>query len=147
MIAGPDEDGERERMAALAAELKIVHRVDFVGHVEGSEKTRWFRDALVFVLPSDDENFGVAVVEAAHVGTPVVVSHHVALAREVVEDGAGLATNQEPSEIADAVLNVIAKQKSAFADGLARFTQRFSWAESARNIVEGYDDAIAKTRR
>jgi glycosyltransferase involved in cell wall biosynthesis len=146
VIVGPDERGEQAKLAALAAELKIVHRVDFVGHAEGAEKTRWFRDAAAFVLPSDDENFGVAVVEAAIAGTPVIVSHHVALSLEVAADGAGVVVNQDAGEIADAILRVIAQPKATYSEALDKFARRFCWADAAQKLEEGYQAAIATTK-
>jgi hypothetical protein len=43
-----------------------------------------------FVLPSHQENFGIAVVEALACGKPVLISDQVNIWREIVEDGAGL---------------------------------------------------------
>jgi glycosyltransferase involved in cell wall biosynthesis len=43
-----------------------------------------------FVLPSHQENFGIAVVEALACGRPVLISDQVNIWREIVEGGAGL---------------------------------------------------------
>jgi glycosyltransferase involved in cell wall biosynthesis len=48
------------------------------------------------VLPSHQENFGIAVVEALACATPVLISNKVNIWREIVDDGAGLA---EPDTI------------------------------------------------
>jgi hypothetical protein len=42
------------------------------------------------VLPSHQENFGIAVVEALACGKPVLISDQVNIWREIVEDGAGM---------------------------------------------------------
>ncbi len=42
------------------------------------------------MLPSHQENFGIAVVEALACGKPVLISDQVNIWREIVEDGAGL---------------------------------------------------------
>jgi len=47
--------------------------------------------AEVFVLASHQENFGIAVVEALSVGTPVLLGKGVNIWPEIVHDGAGLA--------------------------------------------------------
>lgn len=57
------------------------------------------RAAEAFVLPSHQENFGLAVVEALAVGTPVLLSDQVNIWREVVADGAGLAAPDTPAGI------------------------------------------------
>jgi hypothetical protein len=43
-----------------------------------------------FVLPSHQENFGIAVVEALACGKPVLISDQVNIWREIVEDGVGM---------------------------------------------------------
>lgn len=43
-----------------------------------------------FVLPSRQENFAIAVVEALACGKPVLISDQVNIWREIAEDGAGL---------------------------------------------------------
>jgi len=49
------------------------------------------RASNAFVLPSHQENFGVAVVESLGVGRPVLISNQVNIWPEIVEDGVGLA--------------------------------------------------------
>jgi glycosyltransferase involved in cell wall biosynthesis len=46
-------------------------------------------DADLFVLPSHQENFGIAVVEALAAGCPVLVSNHVNIHSEISAAGVG----------------------------------------------------------
>jgi glycosyltransferase involved in cell wall biosynthesis len=54
-----------------------------------SEKWGVLYGCEAFVLPSHQENFGIAVVEALACGKPVLISDQVNIWREIVEDGAG----------------------------------------------------------
>ena len=72
-IAGPDSSGYSSQVQTLAANLELK-RVSFVGPLYGVEKTKAYRDANLFVLPSYSENFAVAVAEALAAGTPAIVS-------------------------------------------------------------------------
>lgn len=49
-----------------------------------------FGAADVFVLPSHQENFGIAVAEALACGTPVLISNKVNIWREIQAGGGGL---------------------------------------------------------
>ena len=75
VVAGPDEgDGYISHVKALARSLHIFERVLFVGPLYDEEKWRAYRDADVFVLPSENENFGNTAAEAVACGTPVILT-------------------------------------------------------------------------
>ena len=91
VLAGPCADpAYLARLRALAAELCPAHSVLFPGMLTGPEKWGAFRAASAFVLPSHQENFGIAVAEALACGTPVLLSDKVNIWREIEDDGAGL---------------------------------------------------------
>jgi glycosyltransferase involved in cell wall biosynthesis len=64
--------GELERLQRLARELGVDGRVEFHGRVEQLELWRLMGQADTFLLPSMKEGGGMAVVEAAALGLPVV---------------------------------------------------------------------------
>jgi glycosyltransferase involved in cell wall biosynthesis len=90
VVAGPDQVGMAASLRAAAARAGIASRVHFRGMLAGPAKTGALRAAAAFVLPSHQENFGIAVVEALAAGTPVLVSDQVAIWRELLADRAGL---------------------------------------------------------
>lgn len=91
VMAGPDQVGMVPVLTQRAAELGLADRVVFTGMLQGRLKWGCLRAAEAFVLPSHQENFGIAVAEALAVGTPVLISTQVNIWREIVEDEAGLA--------------------------------------------------------
>jgi glycosyltransferase involved in cell wall biosynthesis len=99
-MAGPDGVGLQPELAALAQRLGISERVTWTGMLEGAAKWGALRAADVFVLPSHQENFGIAVAEALAMGLPTLLSTQVNIWREVVAAGAGLA---EPDTLAGTV--------------------------------------------
>ena len=64
--------------------------VHAVAMLSGDAKWGSLYGCEAFVLPSHQENFGIAVVEALACGKPVLISDQVNIWREIVEDGAGL---------------------------------------------------------
>jgi glycosyltransferase involved in cell wall biosynthesis len=89
VFAGPDPDSLREGLMAAASDLD-PGRVIWTGMIVDDMKWGAFRAAEAFVLPSHQENFGIAVVEAMACGTPVLISDRVNIWREIVAGGAGL---------------------------------------------------------
>lgn len=92
VMAGPDDrSGVRSGWERLASRCGVSDRVMFTGMLTGNMKWAALRAAEVFALPSHQENFGIAVVEALAMGVPVLISDKVNIWREIVTDGAGLA--------------------------------------------------------
>jgi glycosyltransferase involved in cell wall biosynthesis len=90
VMAGPDQTGWMAALRAQAALRGVDHRVHWVGMLQGDEKWGAFHAAEAFVLPSHQENFGIAVAEALGCGLPVLISDKVNIWREVQDAGAGL---------------------------------------------------------
>jgi glycosyltransferase involved in cell wall biosynthesis len=91
VMAGPDQAGERASLDVRATALGIADRVTWTGMLQGDLKWGALAAADVFALPSHQENFGIAVVEALAMGVPVLISECVNIWREVVADEAGFA--------------------------------------------------------
>lgn len=88
MMAGPD-GGMEAALRARAEALGLGERVVWPGMLEGETKRAALAAAELFILPSHQENFGIAVVEALAAGTPVLVSDRVNIAPELAAAGAG----------------------------------------------------------
>lgn len=89
VIAGPDETGLGAGMRKLALELGVADRIHWPGMLQGDTKWGAFRACEAFILPSHQENFGIAVAEALAVGRPVLISNKVNIWREIAADQAG----------------------------------------------------------
>jgi len=106
-----------------------------------SDDVKWgaLRGAEAFVLPSHQENFGIAVVEALACGTPVLISSQVNIWREITGDGAGLA---EP-DTAAGTFRLLSRWVALDAGAVARmraaarhsFLQRYEIGAVARSLL------------
>ena len=81
---------EREPLARLAGELGVADRVEFTGQLPREEALARARAGHVFVMPSVDEAFGVAYVEAMAAGLPAVGARGEAGPQEIAAAGDGL---------------------------------------------------------
>lgn len=89
VMAGPTESSYAKQLINLADRLKISNSIYWTGMLSGDQKWGAFQAADVFVLPSHQENFGIAVAEALSCNTPVLLSSSVNIAPEISDDLAG----------------------------------------------------------
>lgn len=87
VIAGP---GLNTTFGKSLQELAKNQTIHFPGMLEGDAKWGAFYGCEAFILPSHQENFGIAVVEAMACGKPVLVSNQVNIWREIKKAQAGL---------------------------------------------------------
>ncbi len=90
VMAGPDPEGMRPQLEARARLLGIAERVHWTGMLAGDEKWGAFHAAYGFVLPSHQENFGIAAVEALACGVPVLISDKVNIWPDILRDKSGI---------------------------------------------------------
>jgi glycosyltransferase involved in cell wall biosynthesis len=97
VLAGPCANEEYLRqLQQLAAEATNADgSITFTGMLTGPRKWGAFSAAEAFVLPSHQENFGIAVVEALACGTPVLISNEINIWREIESDRAGFVEKDD----------------------------------------------------
>src|ERR1043165_6384839 len=93
VMAGPDRTGWRASLEALAERAGIAQKILWTGMLMGDEKWGAISGAEAFVLPSHQENFGIAVAESLACSVPVLISNKVNIWRGIQEDGAGLVAD------------------------------------------------------
>lgn len=95
MIAGPGLDTPygRQLRQLLKKEKLPEEAIRFVGMLEGELKWGAFYHCEAFILPSHQENYGIAVVEALACGKPVLISNQVNIWKEIATAGAALVAD------------------------------------------------------
>ena len=77
VFIGPSEGDTQKRLEAILANSSRKRNVRFISFAAGKERKLWLSAADLFVLPSWDENFCVAAIEAVACGTHCLISPHV----------------------------------------------------------------------
>ena len=90
VIAGPGLESEYGRQIKELA--SVSDKILFPGMLSGDAKWGAFYVCEAFVLPSHQENFGIAVVEALACRKPVLISNQVNIWREIDGEGAGIVS-------------------------------------------------------
>ncbi len=95
VMAGPDETGWGEELRATAQKLGVSDRITWTGMLRGEAKWGAMYAAQAFILPSHQENFGIAVADALSCGTIPLISDKVNIAPDVAADGAGIMESDD----------------------------------------------------
>ena len=139
VMAGPDPSGLGVELARRADEAGAAGKIVWPGMLTGDVKWGAFRAAEAFVLPSHQENFGIAVAEALACGLPALISDKVNIWREVTGDGAGLVGEDTGEGTTRLLRDWLALAPEAQAEmrrsALRCFSERFEIRHSAENLV------------
>ncbi len=148
VIAGPDKTGWRTELAARAKKMKIAERVHWPGMLTGDTKWGAFYSCDAFVLPSHQENFGIAVAEAMGCGKPVLLADKVNICDAVAADNAGLVEPDTPKGTLSLLRRWMKLDEAQRAEmgrnALACFSNRFDMRENARQIVKMFAEVAAQ---
>ena len=138
IMAGPEQQDSR-LWRELAAQCGIAERITWTGMLHGDLKWGALRAAEVFALPSHQENFGIAVVEALACGVPALISREVNIWREIVESGAGFAEADTAEGTVQALRHWFAMtpiQREQMGAAARRcFAERFEINRAADNLL------------
>ncbi len=107
------------------------------GYVSEEDKYYLLKSAGMFLFPTFYEGFGLPILEAQKVGTPVVTSN-VSSMPEVAGDGAVLVDPKDPGAIAEAIYKLVSDESyknDIIEKGLAN-VKRFSWEKCSREIAD-----------
>jgi len=139
VIAGPDASGMQAQLTRLAERLGVAHSLTWPGMLRDDLKAGAFHAAEAFVLPSHQENFGIAVAEALSCQLPVLISNKVNIWREIVTDQAGLVAHDDlpgTRQLLQRWLALGDAERQAMSRNAGRcFRQRFHIDTAAINIL------------
>jgi glycosyltransferase involved in cell wall biosynthesis len=141
--AGP----EREPLAALARELGVADRVEFAGQLAPAAALERAATAWCAVLPSTDEAFGVAYIEAMAAGIPAIGCRGEGGPEEIAAAGEGmiLVPPHDPQELGRVLAALLADGPRRARLGIAaRATVRreFTWKRCGERTLALYREAL-----
>jgi glycosyltransferase involved in cell wall biosynthesis len=139
LVVGPEGWGDVDVASVVAQAGLAPSRVRVLGRVPDATLAVLLQRASVFVYPSLAEGFGLPVVEALSLGTPVVHSDAPALVE--VAAGAGVVVPREdaagyPERLAQAMFQVVNDVELSTRLGIAGLdrARAFSWRDSAEKV-------------
>lgn len=131
-------DEERTEFDRLREDPLAAFTVFHAGFVSGERKLQLLREADLFLFPTRylGENQPVNLIEAMAFGLPIVTTRWRSLPEMLPADHPGLVSGQDPVEIAEVLLRVLAKQ-----DGLrarTHFCERFTLQRHLSALAEAF---------
>ena len=139
---------EAPALESLAAELGVGDMVDWHGRLEPEDALTELARCHLMALPSVDEAFGVAYVEALACGVPAIGCRGEGGPEEIAAlgDGMILVPPHDPPALAEAIAATLGdpgrlEELSTAAQRTAR--EHFSWEGCGRATVAAYRDALA----
>lgn len=115
---------ELARLRRLSRQLLLEDRVHFLGHLSFAQLAQEYRSADIFCLPSRQEGFGIALLEAMAAGLPIVAARACAIPEIVHHGQCGLLVT--PGDVAgfsvalDSLLKQPALRQQLGSAGLQR---------------------------
>jgi D-inositol-3-phosphate glycosyltransferase len=153
LILGEDshegDESEKARLKAIAEQVDVRDRVEFVGSVAHHELPYFYAAADALVMPSYSESFGLVALEAQACGCPVVGSGVSGLRSVVRDEVSGYLIDQhDPAAYAERIGRLLENSELAQQMGCrARLlAQRFSWNRTADRLEELFGQVVDRNQ-
>lgn len=143
VIAGPD-DHYQDKLEEMISQLKIEDRVLITGPLYGKKKDEAYRDADIFVLPSQTESFGNVVVEAMASFNPVVVTRTCGVSEWLNPDNS-VVINYDKLELKRALLDLLNdndKRIKMSQNARKKVMSTFNWDKIVDELDEIYQECL-----
>jgi teichuronic acid biosynthesis glycosyltransferase TuaC len=138
---------ERATLQRLAQRLGVSERVDFHGQLAPEEAVERARECTLFVMPSTEEAFGVAYVEAMAGGVPAIGCRGEPGPEEIAAAGDGMVL-VPPGDIErltqriDELLSAPQRLREARQRARATVLANFTWERCGEQTLAAYEHAL-----
>jgi teichuronic acid biosynthesis glycosyltransferase TuaC len=138
---------ERIVLEGLAARLGVADRVDFYGQMSHEQAIERARGCTLFVMPSTDEAFGVAYIEAMAAGVPAIGCRGEPGPEEIAAAGDGFLL-VPPGDIErltqriEELLTDPHRLREASRRARATVAAHFTWERCGEETLDAYRQAL-----
>lgn len=113
LIVGSGDVTYEKQLRKLISSNKYKEKIFLLGHKQGEEKETYYKEAKIFVLPSNSENFGNVVLEALSQSTPVIASTYTPW-KALKKENCGLWVDNNSKELKKAIEELLNLDKIAY---------------------------------
>ncbi|MEO5568582.1 MAG: glycosyltransferase family 1 protein [Gemmatimonadaceae bacterium] len=147
VLAGPNDTVYAAQVRRAADDAGLSHRVILPGVVNESTKVWLYRNSRALLFPSLSEGFGLPVIEAMSVGTPVFLSRLTSLP-EIGSDRAYYFDSFSPESMIETIRAGLADFDAhpPRSEELRRHAAQFTWRAAATAYWSLYDEVHRSPR-
>jgi len=134
----------------LANELSVSSEINFLGYVSRENMPNTYREASIFVLPSQNEGMSVALLEALASGLPAIVTKVGGTSELVRDDENGFTFDFGNKTALRQHLETLVKDSSlrkAFGLRSRAIAEEFSWKIVAEKHMEVFANTLQKLNK
>lgn len=136
----------KNKLEDLTKELQIDDKVIFKGYISNEDVPKALNEMDIFVVPSINESFGVAAVEAMACEIPVIASSVGGLKEVIVDKETGyLVPKKDYKEIAKYLKKLILDKNlrtSLGENGRKRVLENYDWNSNVEYMIKIYEEII-----
>lgn len=140
LVGGSSSHLYLTRLGELIDALDLRGAVELVGQTSDAQLRAYYAAADAFVCLSEHEGFCVPVVEAMHLGVPVIAFHAGAVP-ETLGEGGLLISDKRPLDVSEAVARVVLDpaRRAAFVEAGRRRALDFAFERTSRRFLDAID--------
>ena len=138
------------QLKKMAADLGIADKVEFTGFIDNNKIPETLAAHDIFVMPSLQEGFGVASLEASAAGLPTIATNVGGIPEVVVDGKTGLLVPPvDVKALADAVLRL--SEDAGLRHDLGRnarafVEERYDWNKNVDQMIDLYESLAHNSR-
>lgn len=140
------DGSERDRLRRLIVEYDLSNEVKLMGSVAHNRVPSILSTFDIFCLTSNEESFGVALVEAMAIGLPTVVTDTPGFTEIISKQNVGIVVKRkEPSKIAEALLKLVLNKEMRQKMGEeARklVNEKYNWDKNVNKMIDVYNSYV-----
>ncbi|MFA6047679.1 MAG: glycosyltransferase family 1 protein [Parcubacteria group bacterium] len=136
VIAGGKSHNFDPKIDEMVEKYNLQDKVVFPGFIDEEDKAAVMKAANIFCFPSFYEGFGIPILEAMSVGTPVIASN-IAPHKEIAEYAILYFDPESSQELADRINSLVGNdnlRRELIQKGLEQ-VKKFSWEKTARKMI------------
>jgi len=145
VVGGDENSKEKSRLQSLASRMKLTQNIRFIGSVSQDELPLHYNAADVCVVPSHYESFGLAALEAAACGRPVVASEVGGLPSIVRNGSTGYLVEPKNSDtMAERLCELLGDDvlRSRMGSAARTHAETLGWDRAADALLDRYRELV-----